>query len=1017
MTGPPPKAEVPPSVLVVLVVSEAAEWLRECLSCLAAQTYPRLAVMAVDDASTDGSREILLSAIGQGRVLSLPRTGGFAAAMAVAIAHPVAAGVDYICFVHSDVELDPDAIARLVDAAALDQGGVVGAKIVDHDNPRLLLDVGRSADRFGHSYTPLQPGEIDQGQFDRVIDVLCVSSAAMLLSTAVWQRIGTFDERLRGENAELDFCWRARLAGFRVLMTPLARVRHRRGSIEERTGANDRFEQDRSALAAMLKNYGFLSLLWLLPLSAVLAVVRIVYLTLARRFEEAYDVLAAGMWNVSHLRGTLSRRRVAQRSRRVRDKALRRFMESAGLRLPRWFQSAERILEEQMEIDAEEADEPAVRRLRDRTASLVGEHPVVVAAFLGLCVALVAGRSLLRTGPLFGGVIPSFPSSGGFLAELTSAFRTTGLGGTLAASPALATFGGLSAFLAGRGDTVQRLALAGSTGLACVLMYRASVRLTRRPGASVVAAIAYSLSAVALWAFSQGRIDLLMALAVLPAVGERLEIAFGRADPPDSRWRFAAGAAVTLAVGIAFLPSIVLAVATLIAIQVIAGRSRGRGLLLTLLAICGAAALLFPFIPTIISGGGAVLGSRIGAPDVAALARSVLGDAPGSWVIAYFLPVAAFLSFALVGAEHRGKASRSMIAVIAGLALAWLSAAGYLPTRLSNAPVYVAMATGAEAMLVGFGLASVLKGLERESFGLRQILTALMAVVLGAGICIQVMAAMFGGWAVGGPSKIPAAWTVASGNENGDFNVLWVGSPDGQPFPPPGGDPIAVAPGGPASLNYGLTARTGTSALDTGRTLSGPGADALREAMSEIVTGTTVHGGALLAPFGIRFVIADPAHITRAALERLQSQVDLNREPESGLLIFRDAAAIPPAGVLAADDSAMKAMGSSAPSDIAMFTAPEATALSPTQGGWGGQAPAGVIYIATEFDKSWKLQRSSAQPQSAFGWATSFTSSTSTTEATVQVRFGDQLLRTIETWLLAILWAGALWVTRKPVAR
>ena len=62
-------------------------------------------------------------------------------------------------------------------------------------------------------------------------------------------------------------------------------------------------------------------------------------------------------------------------------------------------------------------------------------------------------------------------------------------------------------------------------------MYRAAARLTGRPGPSVVAAAAYLLSALMLWSFSQGRLDLLLALAVLPAAAERLEVAFG----PESR--------------------------------------------------------------------------------------------------------------------------------------------------------------------------------------------------------------------------------------------------------------------------------------------------------------------------------------------------------------------------------------------------------------------------------------------------------------------------------------------------
>ena len=71
-------AQRAPSVLVVLVVRDAAGWLRESLSALAAQTYPRLAVMAVDNASTDGSAELLVHALGDGRVVALargPRSG------------------------------------------------------------------------------------------------------------------------------------------------------------------------------------------------------------------------------------------------------------------------------------------------------------------------------------------------------------------------------------------------------------------------------------------------------------------------------------------------------------------------------------------------------------------------------------------------------------------------------------------------------------------------------------------------------------------------------------------------------------------------------------------------------------------------------------------------------------------------------------------------------------------------------------------------------------------------------
>jgi hypothetical protein len=53
MTHPHTAApERTPTVLVVLVARDAAAWLRETVAALAAQSYPRMAVLGVDDGST-----------------------------------------------------------------------------------------------------------------------------------------------------------------------------------------------------------------------------------------------------------------------------------------------------------------------------------------------------------------------------------------------------------------------------------------------------------------------------------------------------------------------------------------------------------------------------------------------------------------------------------------------------------------------------------------------------------------------------------------------------------------------------------------------------------------------------------------------------------------------------------------------------------------------------------------------------------------------------------------------------
>ena len=1016
-------AERGPTVLAVLVVHEAAAWLADTLSGLRAQTYPQLGVVAVDNASGDGSRALLVDALGEDRVRSMSTNVGFAGAVAEVLRQSGAERADFLLFLHDDAVLDPDAVARLVEAAVgiagISDVGIVGGKVVDATDPRVLVDVGRSADRFGHPDSPLQEDEIDQGQFDRVLEVLGVHGCAMLVSREAWKRVGSFDERLDSRHADLDLCWRARVAGYHVLMTPLARIRHRgasaRGDRGERRVAASRHEEDRAALAAMLKNQGSLSLLRLLPLAAVLSVFRLAYLLLGRRFEEAFEVLGAWGWNIAHLPGTLSRRRRVQKARRVPDRALRRFTDSAGLRLPRWFQTAERILEEQHELDEEEEGRPVTKRLHHRTASLVSAHPVIVASFLGIVVGVLATRHLFQAPVLEGGLLPAFPDEpGGLFRGFVSATRSTGFGGSLPASPGVGLLGIISWVLLGSTSLAQKVVIAGVPALAAVLAYRAAMRLTGRAGPSTVAAGAYALSGLMLWTYSQGRIGGLVTLAALPVLVERAEVAFGRDELADGRWRFVAGLGVTLAIAVAFEPGSLVALLVVVAVQAVAGSSRRRGLELTGLSMLVAAVLLFPYVPSLVAGGARVLGSGVFTRDLGDLAMLTLGGGPGTWFAAAFLPIAAAVSFGLVGAGYRARAARVMAIAVTGLVLAWLSAVGYLPGSLANAPAYLSLTAVGEALLIGLGLSSVMTGLGREAFGLRQVTTALLTGVLAVGVTLQAVAAMVGGWAVGGPGQLPAAWAIVTGAEAEDFRVLWVGGDGGRAFPPPGGEPAGVVDAGPASVRFAVTGPAGSTVLDLGRPLAGEGVDRFGSAMKEILSGSTSHGGTLLAPFGIRFVVAADGAVSRQVVDRLGEQVDLDLVPATGLVIYRNAAALPLGAVLPADEEDRRLVMSGELSDTIRFQTGPSTPLVRTPSGWTGDAPnAGIAVLSTEFDAAWELLGSSHPPTRAFGWSTAF----DVDPGAVGVRYGAQLPHTVEVVLLGGLWLAAVWVTRKPVAR
>ena len=394
----------PPSVLVVLIVKDGAVWLRRTLSSIRRQTHRRIRVVAVDNASSDGSEQILSEALGEDRVIRLTRNEGFPGSVSAALSLPVARLADFVLLIHDDTVLAPDAVASLVAAAVDGEGaGVVGPKVLDWERPQVLREIGMASDPFGYPYSPLEEDEIDQGQYDSPREVLFVSSAAMLIARDAWLRAGLFDERLGTCHADLDFCWRVRLAGFRVVMNPDAVVLHRaagqRGERPGWTGSGERYLAERAGLMSLLKNYRLLSLAWVLPLYAVQGIGKVLLFLLSRRFGDAGHVVAAWGWNVAHLPGTIRRRVRGHAVRRARDRDVARFMAPAGARLRRWALQAGSVLvgSRAGPLEPEEEVRPPLAR---RVVGFVAAHPVGLSLAAAVILSAVAFRGVLAASSL-----------------------------------------------------------------------------------------------------------------------------------------------------------------------------------------------------------------------------------------------------------------------------------------------------------------------------------------------------------------------------------------------------------------------------------------------------------------------------------------------------------------------------------------------------------------------------------------------------------------------------------------
>ena len=247
-----PQPSAPPLVAVV-VADQPGEWFEEALQALGAQDYPNQSVLVIDAAGRDDPGPRVAAVLPEAflRRPEISGPAGFAAAANDVL--DTVQGAAFLVFCHDDVAPEPDALRLMVEDSLRSNAGIVAPKLVDWDRDDRLLSVGLSVDKTGASGPLVDRGELDQEQHDSVRDVFAASSACLLVRADLFAELGGFDPAMADYGADVDLCWRAQVAGARVVVAPEARVRHREAA-KEQPGADPQRAtlEPRNHLRAML---------------------------------------------------------------------------------------------------------------------------------------------------------------------------------------------------------------------------------------------------------------------------------------------------------------------------------------------------------------------------------------------------------------------------------------------------------------------------------------------------------------------------------------------------------------------------------------------------------------------------------------------------------------------------------------------------------------------------------------------------------------------------------------------
>lgn len=255
---------------IVILNYNTRELLRDCLHSLRAQAGLRFAACVVDNASTDGSADMVAAEFPTVALIRNAANGGFSVGNNLGLQRfgfPTRGQARYAMLLNPDTVTPPDALRRLVAFAdAHPDIGVVGPKLVLMDGsldkacrrsfptPEVsfyrLIGLSRlfpRSKRFGR-YNMTYLDEDEQADVDSVV------GACMMLRAEVIARIGLLDEQFFMYGEDLDWCLRAKQAGYRVVYYPDVTVHHVKRAAS-RTSAKAQYEFQRAMWLFYKKHY------------------------------------------------------------------------------------------------------------------------------------------------------------------------------------------------------------------------------------------------------------------------------------------------------------------------------------------------------------------------------------------------------------------------------------------------------------------------------------------------------------------------------------------------------------------------------------------------------------------------------------------------------------------------------------------------------------------------------------------------------------------------------------------
>jgi hypothetical protein len=307
-------------ISIVILNFNGGKFIEDCVRSVLKSRDRRFEVIVVDNASSDGSYELLLSTFRKGRVRLIRNNVNVGFAEGNNIGYRESVG-EVVVFLNADTRVDPNWLADLRTAIAPSDIGAAQSKLISSRDFG-IDSLGGWLDYLGYVYSW---GAWYSVHPPRFTEPFYAEGAAMAVKRSAVHKVSLdaapFDPDYFYFYEDSDLCWRLRLNGYGIAVAWNSVVYHHRGYATRGYYPNAVFHSSKNRISMLTKNYCSANLFRWLPLLIVLELLRSV-----AYFNQPACLIAkvrALSWCLRNLT-TISRKRaiVQGKIRRVPDKEI-----------------------------------------------------------------------------------------------------------------------------------------------------------------------------------------------------------------------------------------------------------------------------------------------------------------------------------------------------------------------------------------------------------------------------------------------------------------------------------------------------------------------------------------------------------------------------------------------------------------------------------------------------------------------------------------------------------------------